>query len=108
MKFTLRSGYIGIANHTNIVDWMFYSYLLSPLFVRILIVVMEDGKQEYMFIPLSFMEAYECAKSARGFEPIVVKEREINKVKFRKLKMNLLVVESFENLKGPILIMLPV
>jgi hypothetical protein len=73
MKFTLRSGYIGIANHTNIVDWMFYTYLLSPLYVRILIVIKEDGKQDYMFLPLTFIEAYQCAKTARGFEPIVVK-----------------------------------
>ena len=44
MKFTLRSGYIGIANHSNIVDFLFYAYLLSPLFVRVVIVIHEDEK----------------------------------------------------------------
>jgi hypothetical protein len=45
-----------------------------------------------MYAPLTSIEAYECAKTARGFEPIIVKEQEIGKVKTRKLKMGLLVV----------------
>ena len=58
LKFTLRSGYIGIANHTNIVDFLFYTYLMSPLYVRIVVVEMEDGKVEYMYSPLSHIEAF--------------------------------------------------
>lgn len=81
---------------------------MSPLYVRIVVVEHEDGKVEYMYSPLTHPEALECALSARGFEPLFVKEREINRVKERKLKMGLLVVESFENLRGPILVLLPV
>jgi hypothetical protein len=33
--------------------------------------------------------------TARGFEPIVISEKELNKIKMRKLTMSLLVVETF-------------
>jgi hypothetical protein len=89
LKFTV---YIGIANHTNIIDFLFYTYLLSPLYVRIIIVEFEDGHNEYMYKPLTYIEAYRCARTGKGFEPIIVKEREIGKIKNRKLKMSLLVV----------------
>lgn len=55
MKFTLRSGYIGIANHTNVIDFLFYTYLMSPQYVRIVVIESEDGKQEYMYTPLSHL-----------------------------------------------------
>ena len=80
---------------------------MSPTFVRILIVKSETNKTEFMYIPLTFLQALKCAMTARGFEPIVVPEKELNKIKERKLSMPLLVVENFENLKGPILILLP-
>lgn len=106
-KFTLRSGYIGVANHHNIIDFLFYTYLISPTYVKILIVKYENGSRELLYIPLTFMQAVNAALSARGFEPIVIEEKELNRIKERKLHMHLLVVETFENLRGPILVLLP-
>lgn len=45
---------------------------MSPTYVRILIVNHLDGSKEYMYIPLTFMEAVECALNGRGFEPIII------------------------------------
>jgi len=40
---------------------------MSPLYVRIVVVELDDGKVEYMYSPLSHLEAFECALTARGF-----------------------------------------
>lgn len=68
---------------------------MSPVFVRILIINYSNGSRDFMYMPLTFMQALGCAMSARGFEPIVISEKELNKIKMRKLSMPLLVVETF-------------
>ena len=57
-----------------------------------IIVKHANGNREFMYIPLTFIQAATCAMTARGFEPIVIDHKELNKIKERKLSMNLLVV----------------
>ena len=41
-KITLKSGFIGIGTHKSIVDFLYYSYILNPVFVRLVIFKKED------------------------------------------------------------------
>ena len=55
------------------------------------------------------MESIKCAITLRGFDPIIVKsEREYKNVKYRKMALKTLISECFEELNGPVFIMLPV
>ena len=36
-KITLRSGYIAIGTHNSVIDFIYYSYLINPVFVKVLI-----------------------------------------------------------------------
>lgn len=108
IKITLKSGWAGIGTHSSIIDYLYYSYLFNPVFVRVIIYKKED-KEEYFYSPLSFMESIKCALTLRGFDPIVVKsEREYKNVKYRKMALKTLISECFEELNGPVFIMLPV
>jgi hypothetical protein len=107
-KITLKSGFIGIGTHKSILDYLYYSYLLNPVFVR-LIIYKKGESEELYYSPLSFIESLHCALDCRGFDPIIVRsEREYKAVKYRKLAMKTLVSECFEELNGPIFILLPV
>lgn len=86
-------------------DFLYYSTIFNPLFVRLILIVdkeVREGKDvEYIkdvnYAPLYFEEALECAISNRGFDPIVIRnEKEMKKVKYRKMNMKTLVSESFE------------
>lgn len=95
IKITLKSGWVGIGTHSSIVDYLYYSYLFNPVFVRVIIYKKED-KEEYFYSPLSFMESIKCAISLRGFDPIIVKnEREYKNVKYRKMALKTLISECF-------------
>lgn len=94
-KITLRSGFIAIGTHKSIVDYMYYSYLLNPVFVRIIVYKKEEGEDVY-YAPLSFLESLRCALNYRGFDPIIVhNEKEFRHVKYRKMAMKTLVSECF-------------
>lgn len=41
-KITLRSGFIGIGSHNSIIDYIYYSYIANPVFVKILIFKKKD------------------------------------------------------------------
>ena len=41
-KITLKSGFIGIGTHKSIVDFLYYSYILNPVFVRLVLFKKED------------------------------------------------------------------
>lgn len=61
------------------------------------------------YAPLTHAEALKCALVNRGFDPIIVRnDKEMKKVKYRKMAMKTLVSECFEELKGAIFILLPV
>lgn len=82
--------------------------MVNPVFVKILIYKKKE-KEEIYYCPLSFLESAKCALDNRGFDPIVVhSEIEFKHVKYRKLTMKTLVSECFEEINGPIFIMLPV
>jgi hypothetical protein len=38
-KITLKSGYIGMGTHKNIIDFLYYSYLFNPVFVKLILIV---------------------------------------------------------------------
>lgn len=42
MKVTLKSGFIGIGTHKSIIDFLYYSYILNPVFVRLVIYKREN------------------------------------------------------------------
>jgi hypothetical protein len=65
-KITLKSGFIGIATHKNIIDFLYYSYIFNPVFVRIIIIVekFENGLEivkEINYAPLNYIESLRCA-----------------------------------------------
>jgi hypothetical protein len=41
-KITLKSGFIGIGTHKSIIDFLYYSYILNPVFVRLVIYRRDD------------------------------------------------------------------
>jgi hypothetical protein len=51
---------------------LYYSYLLNPVFVRLIIYKKED-KEEIYYSPLSFIEGIRGALDVRGFDPIIVR-----------------------------------
>lgn len=107
-KITLRSGFIAVGSHRSIIDYLYYSYLLNPVFVR-LIIYRKPDKEETYYAPLSFSEAFKAAMTFRGFDPIVVhNDREFRAVNYRKMAMKTLISECFEGLYGGVFIMLPV
>ena len=95
IKITLKSGWAGIGTHSSIVDYLYYSYLFNPVFVRVIIYRKED-KEEYFYSPLSFVESIKCGLTLRGFDPIIVKnERDYKNVKYRKMALKTLISECF-------------
>ena len=48
---TFRSGWVGVCNHKNILDFFYYSYLFNPTYVRP-IYLKYDGK--VLYTPLTF------------------------------------------------------
>lgn len=71
-----------MGTHKNIVDFLYYSYIFNPLFVRLILVVdkeVKDGQErefvkDVNYAPLSYEEALKCAIQNRGFDPIVVRD----------------------------------
>ncbi len=41
-KIYLKSGFVGAGNHKSILDFLYYSYLFNPVFVRIIVYKKED------------------------------------------------------------------
>ncbi len=66
---TYKSGWIGVSNHKNILDFIYYSYLFNPTYV-LPIFIKEEKKIRYT--PISFKEAFYASLSHRGFEPLEV------------------------------------
>lgn len=94
-KITLKSGFIGVATHKSIIDFIYYSYILNPVFVR-LVLYRKPDKDVLFYAPLTFAEALSCALNYRGFDPIIVHNySEFKNVKHRKLAMKTLVSECF-------------
>lgn len=89
-------------------DYLYYSYLLNPVFVKLIIYKKED-REELYYSPLSFVEGLICALDYRGFDPIIIRnEKEYKAIKYRKLALKTLISECFEEMNGPIFILLPV
>ncbi len=44
VKITLKSGFIGLGTHRNIMDFLYYSALFNPLFVRLILIVDKEIK----------------------------------------------------------------
>jgi hypothetical protein len=84
-----------VATHKSIIDFLYYSYILNPVFVR-LVLYRKPDKDTLFYAPLTFTEALRCSLHYRGFDPIIVhNEREFKNVKHRKLAMKTLVSECF-------------
>lgn len=89
-------------------DYLYYSYLLNPVFVKLIIYKKED-REELYYSPLSFVEGLLCALDCRGFDPIIIRnDKEYKAIKYRKLALKTLISECFEEMNGPIFILLPV
>ena len=50
---TFRSGWVGMASHKNIIDFIYYAYLFNPVFTRIIEYHSENGLK-YFYTPLTF------------------------------------------------------
>lgn len=48
-----RSGWVGVASHQTIIDFLYYSYLFNPVYAR-MIEFIDDGKVKIFYTPLSF------------------------------------------------------
>lgn len=68
-----RSGWVGVATHHTIIDFLYYSYIFNPTYVRIIENVSEEGKSSIFYTPLTFSEAFFASLSYRGFDPIVLR-----------------------------------
>lgn len=91
----MKSGFIGIGNHNSIIDYIYYSYIANPLFVKVLI-FKKENKEETYYCPLSFLESVRCALNNRGFDPIIIhNDKEFKQIKYRKLTMKTLISECF-------------
>lgn len=110
---TYKSGWVGVANNKNIAQFLYFSYLFNPTYARIVeyheeISNLQGNNVKVFYTPLTFKEAFFASFNYRGFEPIVLKgEQELKRFKRRKMQMQTLVSECFEELNGPIMIFLP-
>ena len=66
-----RSGWVGLASHKNIVDFIYYAYMFNPVFVRVVEYRLQDSTK-YLYTPLTFKEAFQAALYHRGFDPIIL------------------------------------
>ena len=49
-----RSGWVGVATHKNIVDFLYYAYLFNPVFTRVIEYHESSGSVKIFYTPLSF------------------------------------------------------
>lgn len=70
---TFRSGWVGVASHQTIIDFLYYSYLFNPVYARMIEFIDDQNKVKLFYTPLSFNEAFIASLSYRGFDPIVLR-----------------------------------
>ena len=103
---------MGMGTHKSIVDYLYYSYMFNPVFVRLVVFAKgkkaneeitsplefwEQNKEDQIYYsPLSFWESLKAAMQLRGFDPIVVEnEKDFKALKIRKMALKTLISECF-------------
>jgi len=101
----MASGFVVLCNHTHPFDFLYFSYILSPTFVKMFTKVKANGEKEFLLAPLDFGYTLKYFMSNRFAIPEVSDEVELSrKTPYKKLNPIKLAEHNFFEKEGPIVI----
>ncbi|EAR98330.1 acyltransferase (macronuclear) [Tetrahymena thermophila SB210] len=98
----MNSGFIVLANHTSPVDYIYMTYLMSPIFSKQYISTKDSSQTKVLLSPLSFFQTIKAAFSLDYSIPVQGDDTELAKHHDQKLKVISLIQSSFDEHKGPL------
>jgi len=101
----MASGFVVLCNHTHPFDFLYFSYILSPTFVKMFMKIKNSGEKEFLLAPLDFGYTLKYFLSNKFALPEVSDEVELSrKTPYKKLNPIKLAEHNFFEKEGPIVI----